>query len=243
MSALLAAEILRINPDDSYDVIVGDRDDEGRAPLSGLKAGFGNFFNGYMWSMGVHDGWLYCGTYDWSVTLRWAIYDKAPRMVRDLLDLVGTQSIVDNEGGADLWRTADGENWMPVTRQGFDNAYNWGVRNLVTTPAGLFVGTANVFGPRVAVPGEAPAGRRMQTAPPHRDGTTPTIRAAASKSGLAGGAVRCWPAWLRCAAARMRAAPRARGFRVRGPFASRRAMASGSSACRRNCGRDHRPGR
>ncbi|MHA6326664.1 hypothetical protein [Roseivivax sp. CAU 1753] len=150
-----AAEVLRINADDSVDVIVGDRDDDGRAPLSGLKAGFGNFFNGYMWSMGVHDGWLYCGSYDWSVTLRWAIYEQAPRMVRGLLDRVGAETIVENEGGADLWRSADGENWMPVTRRGFDNPYNWGIRNLVSTPSGLFVGTANVFGPRVAVRDDA----------------------------------------------------------------------------------------
>ncbi|MEM9761410.1 MAG: hypothetical protein AAF968_02665 [Pseudomonadota bacterium] len=146
-----AAEVLRVNPDDSVDVIVGDRDDTGRKPLSGLKAGFGHFFNGYMWSLGVHDGWLYCGTYDWAVTLRWAKFEGAPRMVRSLLETVGPEAIVDAEGGADLWRTADGENWIQVTRRGLGNPYNWGIRNLVSTPAGLCVGTANVFGPRVAV--------------------------------------------------------------------------------------------
>ena len=149
-----AAEVLRVNADDTCDVIVGDRDDDGRAPLSGLKAGFGHFFNGYMWAMGVHDGWLYCGSYDWSVTLRWARYDQAPRMVQSLMDRLDPETIIAAEGGADLWRTADGENWMPVTRTGFGNAYNWGIRNLVSTPAGLFTGTANVFGPRVAVPGD-----------------------------------------------------------------------------------------
>ena len=41
---------------------------------------------------------------------------------------------------------------MPVTRQCFGNPYNIGIRNLVSTPHGLFVGTANFFGPRVAVP-------------------------------------------------------------------------------------------
>ena len=42
----------------------------------------------------------------------------------------------------------------PVTRRGFGNAYNLGIRNLVSTPQGLFVGTANLFGPRVAVRAE-----------------------------------------------------------------------------------------
>ncbi|MDP3340265.1 hypothetical protein [Frigidibacter sp.] len=146
-----AAEVLRVNADDSWDVIVGDLDDDGREPLSGLKAGFGHFFNGYMWSMTAHDGWLYCGTYDWSVTLRWARFDAAPERVRKLLALLGAEKIIAAEGGADLWRSADGENWLPVCRKGFGNAYNWGIRNLVSTPAGLFMGTANVFGPRVAV--------------------------------------------------------------------------------------------
>ena len=149
-----AAEILRVNADDSVDLIVGDRDDaaaDGREPLSGLPAGFGHFFNGYMWTMTEHDGWLYCGTYDWSVTLRWAKFDSAPTRVRDLLTRVGPEHIIAADGGADLWRSADGENWLPVCRRGFGNPYNWGIRNLVSTPQGLFVGTANVFGPTVAV--------------------------------------------------------------------------------------------
>lgn len=146
-----AAEILRVNPDDSVDVIVGDRDDYGdREPLSGLTAGFGHFFNGYMWNMAVHDGWLYCGSYDWAITLRWAKFDTAPRRVQQLMEMVGTENLIRAEGGADLWRTADGENWIPVDRRGFGNEYNWGFRNLVSTPKGLFVGTANVFGPKVA---------------------------------------------------------------------------------------------
>ncbi|MBL4812912.1 MAG: hypothetical protein JKX69_11290 [Rhodobacteraceae bacterium] len=146
-----AAEVIRVNADDTWDVIVGDRDDDGRDPLSGLKAGFGNFFCGYMWAMGVHDGWLYCGSYDWSIMLRWAKFNDAPAKVRGLLETVGPERIIEAEGGSELWRTADGENWMPVTRRGFENPYNWGIRNLLSTPKGMFVGTANVFGPRVAV--------------------------------------------------------------------------------------------
>lgn len=147
-----AAEVLRVNADDSVDVIMGDRDeDRDRDPISGLTAGWGHFFNGYMWAMAVHDGWLYCGSFDWSVTLRWAKLDGAPARVRDLMLRIGTENIIAAEGGADLWRTADGENWLPVDRRGFGNPYNWGIRNLLSTPAGLFVGTANVFGPTVAI--------------------------------------------------------------------------------------------
>lgn len=149
-----AAEIIRVNADDSWDLIVGDQrvvDGHDIVPASGLRAGFGNFFNGYMWSMGVYDGWLYCGTYDWSINLRWSIMDGAPDNVRRMMEAIGPENIIASEGGADLWRTYDGDNWLPVTKTGFSNPYNWGVRNIVPSPMGLFVGTANVFGPRVAV--------------------------------------------------------------------------------------------
>jgi len=38
-----------------------------------------------------------------------------------------------------------------VTRSGFGNKYNWGIRNIVSTQHGLFIGTANPFGPTVAI--------------------------------------------------------------------------------------------
>ena len=58
-------------------------------------------------------------------------------------------------GGCELWRTTDGDRWMPVTLNGFGNYFNWGIRSLLSTPAGLFAGTANPFGPTVAVTGPA----------------------------------------------------------------------------------------
>ena len=77
--------------------------------------------------------------------------DSATGRLKKLMHMMGTENLIHNEGGADLWRSHDGENWLPVCTRGFGNAYNWGVRNILSTPAGLFIGTANVFGPRVAV--------------------------------------------------------------------------------------------
>src|SRR3546814_6205008 len=54
-------------------------------------------------------------------------------------------------GGFSLWRTDDGVHWEPVTRDGFGNKFNWGGRTFASTPHGLFVGTANPFGPRLAM--------------------------------------------------------------------------------------------
>ncbi|HAA26979.1 MAG TPA: hypothetical protein DCE56_03940, partial [Cyanobacteria bacterium UBA8553] len=143
------AEIIRIDHDGSWELMVGEVRN-GKRPLSGLFAGFNHLFSGYIWKMGVHDGWLYAGTMDWSTILRYTNLSGRPDRVVRLLGQVGIENIVQHRGGFELWRSYDGENWLPVTRQGFDNPYNYGVRNLVSTPYGLFVGTANPFGPRVA---------------------------------------------------------------------------------------------
>jgi hypothetical protein len=149
-----APEVIRINRDDSWDLIVGEPrrvGDEYREPLSGLRAGFGNFYNGYIWALGVHDDWLYAGTYDWSVMLRWSTLADATPRARQFFQHIAPEEVDAYQGGADFWRSRDGENWLPVSRQGFGNAYNFGIRNIVSTPHGMFVGTANAFGPRVAV--------------------------------------------------------------------------------------------
>jgi hypothetical protein len=147
------AEIFRINGDGSWDLCVGDSRPTPhgfKASLSGLPAGFGNFFSGYLWRMEVHDGWLYAGTMEWSVTLRYADLSKRPHLIRKLFETVGAENIVQQQGGFDLWRSSDGAHWVPVSKRGFDNPYNYGVRTMVSTPHGLFLGTANPFGPRVA---------------------------------------------------------------------------------------------
>lgn len=148
------AELILIRPDKSWDLVIGSARNttEGyKVPLSGLPAGFGGFFNGYFWRMEVHNNWLYLGTYNSATMLPWISFDRAPPRVKSILSQVNIDSIFANEAGFDLWRSADGENWLPIHRQGFGNPYNYGVRTLVSTPYGLYLGTANPFGPRVAV--------------------------------------------------------------------------------------------
>ncbi len=143
------SEIIRVHPDGSWDLMVGDAR-KGRKPLSGLSAGFNSAFNGYLWKMGAYNGWLYAGTLNWSTMLRFTNIQSRQGRVPRLFDSVGAENVVSQEGGFDLWRTHDGENWLPVTRRGFGNPYNYGVRNIVPTSYGLFIGTANPFGPKVA---------------------------------------------------------------------------------------------
>jgi hypothetical protein len=145
-----ASEIVRLYLDNSWDIVVGNPRDN-KHSLSGLYAGFNNFFCGYLWRMGIHDGWLYAGTMDWSLILQYTKLEERPLKAAHLIAAGGVENFVQYQGGCELWRTYDGENWLPVTRRGFDNPYNYGIRNIVSTPYGLFIGTANPFGPKVAI--------------------------------------------------------------------------------------------
>jgi hypothetical protein len=149
------SEVIRVNPDHSWDIVIGDsrytRFGKKQA-LSGVAPGFGNVLNGYFWSMTSHDGWLYVGSMNSMIWVRFLNPDAYNEGIAYVVGKVGAAEIVDHSAGCSLWRTADGDNWLPVTKVGFDNRYNLGVRNLVSTPYGLCAAVSNPFGPRVAAP-------------------------------------------------------------------------------------------
>lgn len=142
-----AGEIIRIWPDDSWDLLVGtprQTPDGLKRPLSGLGPGFDNIFAGYTWRMCVHDGWLYTTTFDWSVFLQYA-HRPSPTAKR-LVGALSFEQLAEIGGGFELWRTRDGVNWQPVSLNGMGNPYNYGGRTMFSTPVGLALGTANPFG-------------------------------------------------------------------------------------------------
>jgi hypothetical protein len=69
---------------------------------------------------------LYVGTWDESTQLRF-----------DNPSFLGPQE------GFDLYYTEDGINFTLVDKNGFEDIFNNGARSLVSTPYGLFLGTAN----------------------------------------------------------------------------------------------------
>ena len=145
-------ELIRIFPDGHWDLIVGearDTPDGYKIPLSGYLPGFDNFFNGYFWRMCEHDGWLYVSTFDWSSTLGYAKRDNWPASFIRIIDELGKEFLLKNQSGFDLYRSFDGENWVPVTTNGMGNPYNIGLRTMTSSPYGLFLGTANPFGPKI----------------------------------------------------------------------------------------------
>ncbi len=143
-------ELIRFDPrSGAYDVIVGNkRTPDG--PLSGMLPGFNNAFSGSIYKQGVHDGWLYAGTQDWLVFLLYRDMEKLGSPAAKIFSRIDIEEFVETWGGYDLWRSRDGENWVPVTRCGFENPFNHGVRNILSTPHGVYIGSQNQFGPHSA---------------------------------------------------------------------------------------------
>ena len=134
-------EVLRVNPDDTWELVVGDPrkapDGWKLAPLSGFESGFDNFFNVHMWRMGSYAPagplpvpWLYVGTLDQGT--RWRNFPFLGTMLQPGL-------------GFDLYTTPGGWHYAAVSRNGFGDKFNTGIRSFAVTPYGLFFGAANRF--------------------------------------------------------------------------------------------------
>ncbi|MEW6442565.1 MAG: hypothetical protein AB1640_16630 [bacterium] len=130
---LKGAELIRIGPDDRWDLVVGrprDTPDGYKVPLSGFSSGFNYPFNNHFWRMAVHDDVLYLGTFDSST-----VYKE----ILPLTDFVGELM------GFDLYASSDGVHFRSITRNGFGDRLQCGCRSLASTPYGLFLGTATFY--------------------------------------------------------------------------------------------------
>ncbi len=126
------AEVFRVNPDDSWEVVQGRArlpEGEGKLPLTGLGPGFSWPMNAHMWRMEIFEERLYLGTFDISTTYR----DTWPG------------EYMKGEMGFDFYVTEDGVYFTEVDRQGFQDKFNFGIRSFQSTSHGLFLGTANYF--------------------------------------------------------------------------------------------------
>lgn len=125
-------EIVRINTDNSWDLVVGNpRTVNGvqKSPLSGLPQGFGWPFNYHMWRMATYENLLIVGTFDIST------FYKDTSLGAQLKPLMGF----------DLWATSDGIHFLPITLNGLGDMFSYGARALVPDGNSLFVGSANWF--------------------------------------------------------------------------------------------------
>lgn len=126
-------DLIRFNPDDTWELIVGDpREIDGTMvyALSGFGSGFDWWLNGHFWRMADYDGTLYVGTMDRSTEWK---------------DLPGQRDKLEPYMGFDLYASTDGVSFMRITDNGFGQKFDLGVRTLASTPYGLFLGTANEY--------------------------------------------------------------------------------------------------
>jgi len=99
--------------------------------------------------MCAHEGELYMGTFEWSSVLGYANRRRWPPAFTNIVNKLTPEFLLEHSCGFDLYRSYDGVNWVPVTTNGMGNPYNMGLRTLVSTPHGMFIGTANPFGPKI----------------------------------------------------------------------------------------------
>ena len=126
-------EIIRINPDDTWDLVVGPPRQvpgtgEWKYPISNLDAGFGHTLNDHAWHMEDPYNFLYVGTYNIATGAR---FD--PR----------TDRSSSTTWAPDMYRTPDDWYYSAVMTNGFANAgdpqggnFDYGIRTMTSTPYG-----------------------------------------------------------------------------------------------------------
>jgi hypothetical protein len=135
-------ELIRINPNDTWDLFMGEKrqlaDGSWKYPLTGMGDGFDWWFNIHIHRMQAHDGYLYAATNDLS-------------NLYPMRNVAGIGALFGSRFGFDLYRTREGWYYYPITINGFEdkdpggnnNWFNFTGRVAASTPYGLFFGTGN----------------------------------------------------------------------------------------------------
>ena len=163
------AEIIRINRNDEWLVIVGgpalkptDPSTGKRThPLSGFLSGFYNPYNLYMWQMKVYNGRMFIGTYDSSAAVE-PTYELLIKNKDFMIQTMGTElteimilfmklqilvlSTIKKQLGFDFYVTDDGINFKLIDATGFNNHQQYGICNIfISDDNTMYLGTANPF--------------------------------------------------------------------------------------------------
>lgn len=128
-------EIVRVNLDDSWDIMVGQprQTPSGfKTPNSGIAYYFDNDFDGHVWQLqNAPNTGIHASTWDWSILLRQANI---------------TNQLITGEQGFDFFNSPDALHWYIVSKTGMGDGYNFGGRSGNSNHFGLFWGTARVAG-------------------------------------------------------------------------------------------------
>lgn len=146
-------DILRIDKQDNYEVVVGPNS------VSGIWSGFNNPFNVYAWQIQEYDGNLYVSTFDdatnMQLVLELLLANREnlplPTWIVDILIeiyelVVELLNLLKYPFGFNLYVSRNGVDFKPVFLNGLDNRYNYGGRILyVDSEDDLYLGTANPY--------------------------------------------------------------------------------------------------
>lgn len=126
------SELIRINPNDSWDLIVGNArftEGEFKFPISGFRDGFDNIFNAHFWRMMEHQDTLELGTNDWS---------------HQLAGVPVLGPLLSPGFGFDVWGSCNGQFWWSMTENAFgDGEHNFGARIMQSSEDDGYIGSAN----------------------------------------------------------------------------------------------------
>lgn len=164
----MGADIVRIDKNDNWEVVVGGNAIIPSDPttgtrnrsLSGYLSGFSNPFNVYVWQLQEYCGCLLAATFDHGTnmeTLRDVvllnkdlIVEKVGLILYELIlqlydKILYLFDMFDYPKGFDLFASIDGIHFKPLNLSGLGNPNNYGGRILMVDKNDLYVGTANPF--------------------------------------------------------------------------------------------------
>ena len=167
--APLGFDLIRIDEDDQWEVVVGGRPLIPTNPktgirnksLSGFNSGFNNFFNVYGWQIQEFDDQLIITTYDGSINLK-MIYNTYRSNEANLIERIGIENYSNIMNsykkmlcllskyrypkGFDIYTSSDGCHFKPIVLNGLNDPCNYGGRTLhVSCENDLYLGTANPY--------------------------------------------------------------------------------------------------
>ena len=144
-------DLIRVSPWNTWQLVIGDPraavtpfGTRTMTPISGKPSGMGNPLNLYCWSLAVKDGQLYLGTFDLTTMLKHSGIPDAQIAVMLGLSVAQVQKLYAGAGG-DLYSTWNGCSWKTRTLTGFGNEFDYGFRNIVAAPSGLYFGLSDPF--------------------------------------------------------------------------------------------------
>ena len=167
--APLGFDLIRVDKNDNWEVVVGGKPLLSSSPstgkrnksISGFNSGFNNIFNVYGWQIKEYENHLILTTYDASTNVR-LLYEVFRKNKEQYIENMGIENYTkivrayskilcllnkyNYPKGFDLYTSTDGCHFTPRVLDGLHDPYSYGGRTLlVSCEDELYLGTANPY--------------------------------------------------------------------------------------------------